>query len=263
MTRTRPPAAVLGGVVALALLASPAAAAGAAEPEGWSPWSSPMRLEWRGPVDARAGIVLLHAGAWWLRSADVLALERPQAERFAARGLLTVNVDYRIGIYGVGDARRAFDALARRLPPGAPICAFGESAGGHLALLLARARPLACVLARAPVVTPGRLRRDGNLPLWRMARLAFARRPGGMRRVDVLAGDPVLPPTVVSHAIADRVVAFAQSRRLAAASSHVRLLTVGAGRAPFIHAHGDQDDVARVIEAEDALVTQAAARTGG
>jgi acetyl esterase/lipase len=245
-----------------ALLVAPAAASATAEPEPFSPWTSPMRLEWRGPADARAGVVLLHPGAWWLRAPDATAVLRPQADRFAARGLLTVNVDYRNGIYGVADARAAFDALARRLPAGAPICVFGESAGGHLALLLARRRPVACLAVRAPVVTPHRLRADGCDPdLWRFARLAFARRPGGMRRLDVLAGDPVLPPTVVSQAVADPVVPLAQSRRLATASSRVRLLTVRPGPVPFIHADGDEEDTARVIEAEDALVARATAAT--
>ena len=54
---------------------------------------------------------------------------------------------------------RAYDAARARFP-GLPICAYGESAGGQLALMLAVRRPLACVIdAAGPVDLP---RLDGT-----------------------------------------------------------------------------------------------------
>ena len=237
-------------LLAVLLVAAPAAAR--AKP--FSPWSAPMRIAFVGPANARAGIVVLHPGAWWLRAPDALAVELPQAQRFAALGLLAADVDYRNGVFGIRDVRRAYDRLARRLEAGAPICVFGESAGGHLGLLLAEARPVACVVARAPVVTPSLLAADGDPATYAFAQAAFANRPDAWAASDVLRRASRLPPTLITVASDDPVVSPAQARRLAAAAPQIALTELAPGQAPFTHGTAGPSALAAAEAAETAFV---------
>jgi acetyl esterase/lipase len=233
----------------LLLIAAPVAAA-----KPFSPWSAPMRIAFVGPASARAGIVVLHPGAWWLRAPDALAVELPQAQRFAALGLLAADVDYRNGVFGIGDVRRAYDRLARRLPAGAPICVFGESAGGHLGLLLAETRAVACVAARAPVVTPSLLAADGDPATYAFAQAAFANRPDAWAKADVLRRADRLPPTLVTVAQDDPVVSPVQAQRLAAAAPQVSLTVLAPGPARFTHGTADPTALAAATAGETAFV---------
>jgi acetyl esterase/lipase len=84
---------------------------------------------------------------------------RSRARTFAGWGWVAAVVDYRAFADAPGDVVRAYDAARARFP-GLPICAYGESAGGQLALMLAVRRPLACVIdAAGPVDLP---RLDGT-----------------------------------------------------------------------------------------------------
>ena len=113
-------------------------------------------VAWTAPHGRPAGVVLvLHGGAWRAAgAADDGADGRRARATFAGWGWAAAVVDYRAFADAPGDVVRAYDAARRRFP-GLPICAYGESAGGHLALMLAVRRPLACVIdAAGPVDLP-------------------------------------------------------------------------------------------------------------
>ena len=114
-------------LVASALAAGPAAAA---------------------PAPKRPTVYLLHAGAWSGWSPDAQAdIARRMGPAFGARGLRVRSLDYAPGTAGLASVLEAVraDAPARGR---ARHCFYGESAGGHLALLAARdSRATACVIA--------------------------------------------------------------------------------------------------------------------
>ena len=94
-------------------------------------------------------VLLIHGGGWVFTGPATLAAEAPTVRRLTGLGWGVYNVDYRAGWLSVVDVVAAFDHL-RALHPGVPLCAYGESAGGQLAMLLAASRPsLRCVVSVA------------------------------------------------------------------------------------------------------------------
>jgi fermentation-respiration switch protein FrsA (DUF1100 family) len=103
---------------------------------------------------AKAWIIVIHGGGW-AGGQSLMVPDEGVASGFNAKGYGTYMIDYRSGYDSYADTVAAYDWLvahlksqyAGRTVP--PICAWGESAGGHLALMLAAARPLKCVISQA------------------------------------------------------------------------------------------------------------------
>ena len=118
--------------------------------EVWTPAATGPGQPW--PV-----AVLLHGGYW--RDRYDLHLMDGLAAELAGRGWLVANAEYRrVGADGGGwpatfDDVRGAVAAAAALPGADPsrVVAIGHSAGGQLALWAAAQRPLAAVVALAPV----------------------------------------------------------------------------------------------------------------
>ena len=127
-------AAVLAAAVASAVLAVSLPARGR------------TLVTWTAPHGRPAGVVLvIHGGAWRASGPRTAALDgraarAPSPAGAGPRPWSTTAPSPT----APGDVVRAYDA-ARERYPALPICAYGESAGGHLALMLAVRRPLACV----------------------------------------------------------------------------------------------------------------------
>ena len=136
-------AAVLAAAVASAVLAVSLPARGR------------TLVTWTAPHGRPTGVVLvIHGGAWRASGPRTVALMDARARTFAGWGWAAAVVDYRAFADSPGDVVRAYDT-ARERYPSLPICAYGESAGGHLALMLAVRRPLRCVIdAAGPVDLP-------------------------------------------------------------------------------------------------------------
>lgn len=105
----------------------------------------------RNPAGAVRGTMLLvHGGSW--RGSDPREqsrLLREPGEVFLARSWRVVSVDYSAGKGGLRDVLAAI--AGQRGRGGRPLCVYGESAGGHLALVAAARRaPVDCVIAAAP-----------------------------------------------------------------------------------------------------------------
>jgi alpha/beta hydrolase fold len=96
-------------------------------------------------------VLVIHGGAWVLTGPRALALEAANIRWFTRLGWGVYNVDYRAGWLSVVDVVAAYHYLRSRHPR-APMCAYGESAGGQLAMLLAASRPsLRCVISAGGV----------------------------------------------------------------------------------------------------------------
>lgn len=101
----------------------------------------------RDVAHARGTVVLVHAGGWSgpdrQRQWD---LDWWPGRMFREAGWSTASIDYAAGQAGLASVSEQLAAAMARTP-GWPVCAYGESAGGHLALLAAAALPgLRCVI---------------------------------------------------------------------------------------------------------------------
>lgn len=114
-------------VLVLACLAAPAAA---------EPLSPPIERTPRGPI----GTVVLLPGSGWAsptRAAQRLVYDHVATTLLNSRFRVSA-VDYDAGAAaGLASVKRALAAERRRLRRG-PLCVYGESSGGHLALLAAQ-----------------------------------------------------------------------------------------------------------------------------
>ena len=127
--------------------------AGAPPSQGTVLRGAPAYAELSVPAGAPRGVVvLLHGGGWANVGEGAVAAMRPEASRWRRRGWVTLNASHRPCAASVADALRAYDTAARGWPR-LPVCAIGDSSGGHLALMIAAQRPsLDCAIAEgAPV----------------------------------------------------------------------------------------------------------------
>jgi acetyl esterase/lipase len=179
-------------------------------------------------------VLVVHGGAWRAAGPRTIALMDARARRFARWGWAAAVVDYRAFADAPGDVVRAYDA-ARARYPGLPVCAYGESAGGQLALMLAVRRPLQCVIdAARPVDLP---RLDGT-PQADWVRAEALAAFGDLRDASPTHhGAAIHAPVLAGYAAADRIVPASQGRYLRRALTHARVIELGAGAGPrFVHA---------------------------
>lgn len=187
----------------------------------------------------RGYVLTIHGGGWYRVGPRMVARMHDDGLLLRSWGYATVNVDYRAGARSFDDVLSVYDLVRRRVGPQMPICAYGASAGGHLALMLAIRRPaLTCVIAQAPPVLLDRL----------PARLrAIAERffgPAGGLAAWSPALHPLRVPLLLEQAHRDRVVGFGQSLAMHAADPNSRLIPLRRGSAPWIHASVDARELA-------------------
>jgi acetyl esterase/lipase len=90
-------------------------------------------------------MLVIHGGGWFHVGPGAVGVTRPDADRWRARGWTTVNLTYRACGQSVADVLWFYDR-ARALYGSSPVCATGMSAGGHLALMIAKLRStISCV----------------------------------------------------------------------------------------------------------------------
>lgn len=95
-------------------------------------------------------MMFIHGGAWFVVGREALEVERSLAGDWRKAGWQTISVTYRGCKKSVGDVSKFYDLVRERVGPNVPICLFGQSAGGHLALMVAARRPdVACVVSLA------------------------------------------------------------------------------------------------------------------
>jgi acetyl esterase/lipase len=185
----------------------------------------------KAPAGAPKGVMLIFPGGAWLAAPEFLvASTRHYRERYAALGWLAVDVGYRPGRRGFADVVRAYDS-ARRRQPGVPICAVGESSGGHLALMLATIRSLDCVEA---VDAPTDLTRGLAPSVHKAAVLAFGTK-GLARWSPALQADRIHGRVLILQARSDRLVPLSQALELKRALPSAKLIVLPPGRLAFIH----------------------------
>jgi acetyl esterase/lipase len=197
-----------------------------------------------GPV--RGVMLILHGGAWSSVGRAKLKLTRGDAERWRARGWRTVNATYRACAASVADVLSLYDRVRQTYGSALPICAFGRSAGGHLALLLAARRSkLACVVSEAGLADlaalPGQQAAEGATGPGQVANWATAAFGADRLAAVSAAGSPVKARVLYAIGAADPLVPFEQATDFAAAqhrrdpAAYVDTLRLAAGTALFEH----------------------------
>src|SRR5436190_17424557 len=99
---------------------------------------------------AKGVILILHGGGWSAVGPGGVESERSEADRWRARGWRTVNATYRACGSAGGDALWFHDRIRQLYGASTPVCTSGQSAGGHLALMVAAFRSdVGCVVDEA------------------------------------------------------------------------------------------------------------------
>lgn len=234
----------------LGLLIAPAAHAGGRVP-----------IVSQAPGTDRGTVILIHGGAWVDHGRQAAARQHLRhAARLNRLGFDTVAITYRPGIRSIADVAAAYDRLRRRLGNSEAICALGDSAGGHLALMLAAHRPrLDCAIARgAPTDLrlahgvwrrPVALRFAPYAPLAEVSPVTYAARLAGRALASQAAHDPL-----VRH---DQLL-----RLRRAAHGRIATRTLGPGRAGYVHARVNARQLRSLERAEAALLLDAAPQRG-
>lgn len=179
----------------------------------------------------RAALVYLHGGAFIVGGTDDWL--REQCQPFARAGYLTTAVDYPIRELRPGAPpfsyrralRRVLRAVRRLTATHLPVFAYGESAGGNLAEMLAvrdRVAGAVAVAAPADLLTWA----ADNRMYWRLLGMSRAerRRSSPLYRIG-----PRARPLLLLHSPSDDVVPLDQSRRLARALPHAKLIHLSGG----------------------------------
>ena len=220
--------------------------------------ATPARYEVGAPSGGRVErvMMLIHGGAWEKIGQATLNSMAREGSRWQAAGWETVNADYRPCAHSLRDVEATYRAIRASVGPGTPICISGQSAGAHLALMLAaRRRDVACVLAAAPPtdlrtmasqgeryaghgVAPEHLD-EGAAWVQEKGRTAFgARSAATMSTVNYAAR--IRAPVFLSAAAEDDLVPVAQqyemARALRAAGRTVQLDVLAPGSTGYVHA---------------------------
>jgi dipeptidyl aminopeptidase/acylaminoacyl peptidase len=202
-------------------------------------------------------MLAIHGGGWTSTGSAAMAAEAPEAARYARDGWLVYSIDYRPGPYALTDTLAAYDRV-RRSHRAAPICASGDSAGGHLALMLAAERPgLACAISHAgptdlvhfPAGVVGDRIRDQLAPYVSLHAWSPELRANRIRQ-----------PLLLAYARSDTVVPYEQGRAMRAAAPHAQLITLPAGNAAWVHSGVDRAKLAGEWRAERAFLDRASRR---
>lgn len=259
-------AAALAAALVLAL-----AGGVAAGPERKVLRGEPYYLSLHRPGDgpARGTVLLLHGGGW-RGDLGPAADERMGAaiERHTALGFNVANLAYRSGARSLADALDAFDHLRSRWP-GQPICLAGQSAGAHLALLVAarRGADVACVLDLAG--PPSLVRWGGasaNAHGRRLAAAAFGTDREQLRRLSPARyAERIEAPVLVAAARCDRIISFrvqrAFARRLARAGATVARHALAPGADAHVpHCEVEARSLARLHAKEAAFLARYGSR---
>jgi acetyl esterase/lipase len=215
------------------------------------PTSDPERHE-----PARRVMIIVHGGGWAFVGRTAMRSERKVATQWRAAGWETVSVTYRACKRSAADVTRFYDLIRARVGPNVPICLRGQSAGGHLALMVAAKRPdVACVISLASPTDFRSIRAQGRIEaanggpaelpaaatrVRNLAVSAFGRRKLRVRSPAALAsriGARLLLATAVDDVVIPQGQASSLANAVKAArpEAYVDVVRVERGAGAFVH----------------------------
>jgi hypothetical protein len=216
-----------------------------------------------GPV--RGVVIGIHGGAWYGVGRELSMTVRDDLERWRRHGWRGVIVDYPPGGDAPASVLRAYDRVRARYGPDLPICLYGESAGGQLALMVAAQRhDVACVETAGAPTDLGAI--DPSLSALaehadRNARTAFPGDELAAASPIRFAGD-IRARLLLTHLRGDRVIGVAHAERMAEVAGRSELLVLEPGRAAWVHGPVSPDSFAALARAERELMVVASGDAG-
>jgi acetyl esterase/lipase len=195
-------------------------------------------------------VILLHGGGWLPTSSPFLATTIAKANRrFGRWGNRVVSVGYGGGAAGLADVEAAYDAERKRSPNGR-ICAYGESAGGHWALMLAAERAdLDCAIGAAAPADFRTLRTEVTPYVRKAFGFAVPIYDPAPRAASMKAR------LLLEYAANDTLVPASQGKTIAANAPRVSVRTLRAGSTAWIHSPVDAADLRAARRAERRLAS--------
>jgi len=213
-------------------------------------------LEAAGPTDAAVAVMVVHGGGWGSSGHGYFVATQRTIDRYAQE-YRTFNVGYGAGAQSVTDVIAAHDQVRAIVGPLVPICVSGISAGGHLAMMLAEARDVACTISAGG---PTDLTVPTNEGLHALALAAFGYGPGNLAAASPrLHTDAFSGPLLMVHATNDLVVPVQQSELMAQALPGAQLVTLPDGPMNFVHRQVDPTALAAFYPRERAFIASATA----
>lgn len=183
----------------------------------------------------RALLMLIHGGSWSGINPTALRTTEAIARIFQVFGFETVTVDYRAGAQGIADVEHFYREARKRVGPNLPICAYGVSAGGHIALMLAEKFPdLACVVDQSGPTDLTTLKSQGSAAGYAIAVRVFGRHALA-KYSPALHASSIKAKLMLAYADNDPLVPVAQGEEMKRAVPSAELFTLPPGPAPFTH----------------------------
>jgi acetyl esterase/lipase len=215
------------------------------------------KTTWAIPATNPRGVVMLLHGGGWQPNPSGYREQVAFGKVIEAGGVATVAIGYGPGRAGFRQVEGVY-GQAHRCFPDAPICVIGDSAGGHLALMLATRQPnMACVIARAAPTDLTSLAAQGAGETEQFAVDAFGRQAlapfSPVRRANAIHAR-----VLAIMAENDPLVPVQQGRELKQALPSAQLLVLPPGPVPFVHGLGvTQSSVQDAEQRETAFLQQA------
>lgn len=200
------------------------------------------------PAAHPAGVALVLHGGGWLATGDSAlnqAMTLHDVALATKAGWTAINADYRPGITSVADTRSLYDWLRRRYGPRTPICVLGDSAGGHLGLMLAASRgDLDCVIGVAAPTDLTVMPEQSPL-LWRLGVQPVFGSADLAQYSPIRLAPQMRAAVLLASVLDDHVVPVAQQRAFVATYPRARGLELRPGPGEFVHTKADRSDITR------------------
>jgi acetyl esterase/lipase len=234
-----------GVLLAAGAMGAPSARAGSHRLIYWDPPSGAYRG--RPP---KLVLMFVHGGGWGGFDLPFVNLYRRTGRSLRSIGYATATLDFRAGGAGIDDIQRSYRRIRRLVGPATPVCALGDSSGGHAALMLATREPgLDCVVALG---APTDLTDLSGAPEAGTIRDLAERAFGADHLADfspLLHARAIRASLMLVSVETDPLIAPDQALRMARAVPGTQVRILPPGDAPFVHANAAEASVQAYLAA--------------
>ena len=252
-------------MAALFAVALGTAGCGASNPPfktGVNPPQDSAIVKWELPGGNPAGVVLMIPGGGFRRPAGANFQHQVEVgQAVAAGGYATAVIRYRTGAPGFKDIEKVY-AQARKRYPSLPVCAYGGSAGGTWALLLAAREPkVACVVDLAGPTDLTSIGAQGSTDA-QLLQEVFSR-PQLKQLSPVTSAGQIKAKVLMVYAENDPIVPIAQGDELARALPDAEFIKLPAGSSTWIHSAVSGTALQSATSRQVAFLRDSLAAAGG
>lgn len=222
---------------------------------------------WNASDKPKGTVLIIHGGGW--KQTDQMTLDRTHyvASRFQGRGWNVIQISYREGgEESLQDVKRWYRLTRRKHGESHNICTYGESAGGHLALLLAEQRNVQCTITvAAPTDLLDFTHPDPQFAAHSQAMQDFTFRVFGPSRENMISYSPVFQTAtlkgrvLMANATNDPLVPITHARRVRSKKpAQVKVITLRPGTRAFGHSYVSESNYKTFVTSERLMMARIA-----